>query len=231
MEKTIDSSLTQVITLLAELTVFNQLDFEQFLKQLIVIIQKIIPTDSCLIYFYDKQHKHLLLIGSKNPQTNTINTLSMEEGEGITGWVAKYKQTVVIEKKAYQDPRFKAFAQLPEDTFESFLSVPIVNETGVVGVINVQNKKPHSFDVSQVKTIESLVKIISSAFAKVILERKVSTLENQLEERKVVEKAKGILMRLRNMTEEQAFAFIRGEAMNRRKSMKDIADAILLVWQ
>lgn len=231
MEKIIDSSLTQVITLLSELIVFHQFDFEQFLKQLIVIIQKIAPTDSCLIYFYDKQHKQLLLIGSKNPHTSILNTLSMEEGEGITGWVARYEQTVVIEKKAYQDPRFKAFEQLPEDTYESFLSVPIVNETGVIGVINLQNKKPYIFATEQVKTIESLVKIISTAFAKIILERKVSTLENQLEERKVVEQAKGILMKLRNMTEEQAFAFIRGEAMNRRKSMKDIADAILLVWQ
>ncbi len=230
MKGTTDSTLTDVTNLLSELVVFNQFDFEQFLERLITIITDITPTDACLIYFYDKEHKKLLLVGSKNPHANPLETISMEEGEGITGWVAKHQKTVVIEEKAYKDSRFKAFEQLPEDTFESFLSVPIVNETGVVGVVNLQNKKSFHFLPKQIKTMESLVKIIASAFTKVVLERKVNFLEHQLEERKAIEKAKGILMKLRNMTEAQAFTFIRTEAMTRRKSMKEIADAILLVW-
>lgn len=231
MEKkiTLDASLRHVINLLSDIVVFNQYDFGQFLQKLIKIIIEIIPADSCFIYFYDKNTKQLILVGSKKPHIEELDHISMREGEGITGWVAQHEQTVTIEKNAYHDERFKPFEELPEDKYESFLSVPISNETGVVGVINLQNKKPYTFSSEQIKALESLVKIISSAFVKIVLERKVTKLETQLEERKVIEKAKGILMREKNLTEDKAFTFIRNEAMNKRKSMKEIADAIILV--
>ena len=227
----IDKSITEIINLLAELTVFNQYDFSEFLSRFIKIVIHIIPADSCLIYFFDKDSKQLTLVGSKKPHESAVGNITMHEGEGITGWVAEHKQTVAIEEKAYDDPRFKLFKQLPEDKYESFLSVPIINESGVVGVINFQNKSPQKFTPEQIRTIESLVKIIASAFVNILLERKVNKLELQLEERKLVEKAKGVLMKVRNITEDEAFRLIRSEAMNKRKSMKEIAEAILIVWQ
>lgn len=232
MDKVIslDSSMVEVINLLSGLVVFNEYDFSHFLKQLIKIIIKVIPADSCLIYFYDQQKKQLILVGSKKPHVEAIDKIVMREGEGITGWVAQHHKTVALSEKAYLDDRFKAFAQLPEDKFESFLSVPIINETGVVGVINIQNREPVEFSKQQIHTIESLVKIIASAFAQTILQRKVDKLEMQLEERKVIERAKGILMKTRNFSENDAFTFIRTEAMKHRKTMKEIAEAILLVW-
>lgn len=225
-----NDSLSRVINLLSDLVVFNHLDFDQFLKKLIKIIAEIIPVDSCLIYFYDRDKKQLILIGSKKPHNLEIGHIILQKGEGITGWVAEHKQTVVLEKQAYLDPRFKLFKELPEDKYESFLSVPIIDQTGVVGVINLQNRKPMSFTKMQIETIESLVKIISSAFIKVALERKVIHLTDKLEERKVVEKAKGILMKEKKLSEEESYSFIRKEAMSKRKSMKEIADAILLVF-
>jgi signal transduction protein with GAF and PtsI domain len=228
---TFDSSFGEVINLLSALVVFKEYDFNQFLRKLIKIILTIIPADSCLIYFYDQQKKQLILVGSKKPHVEAMDKIVMHEGEGITGWVAQHHKTVALTEKAYLDQRFKSFEELPEDKFESFLSVPISNDTGVVGVINIQNKAPYEFSKQQIKTIESLVKIIASAFAQTVLQRKLDKLQTQLEERKVIEKAKGILMQTRKMSEDAAFAFIRSESMRHRKSMKEIAEAILLVWQ
>src|SRR5262245_44996623 len=119
MEKTFttDSSLADVINLLSALVVFKEYDFNQFLKQLIKIIVKIVPADSCLIYFYDQQSKQLILVGSKKPHVEEMNKIVMQEGEGITGWVAEHGKTVAIAQKAYLDERFKSFAELPEDKF------------------------------------------------------------------------------------------------------------------
>lgn len=78
---------------------------------------------------------------------------------------------------------------MPEDLYESFLSVPIPDRSGVVGVINFQNKLEYKFSQKQIKIIESIVKIISSAFVKIALTRQIYLLENKLEERKIVEKA------------------------------------------
>jgi signal transduction protein with GAF and PtsI domain len=119
---------------------------------------------------------------------------------------------------------------LPEDKYEAFLSVPIIDREGVVGVINLQNKKPFWFTTDQIKTMEAMVQIIASAFEKVILQRKVGYLQNKLDERKAIEKAKGLLMKFKKIAENDAYKLLRDEAMKKRKTMKEIADAVILVW-
>jgi response regulator NasT len=59
------------------------------------------------------------------------------------------------------------------------------------------------------------------------LDGEVKTLEERLETRKVVEKAKGVLMEQQGMTEAEAFRHIQRTAMNQRTSMKALAQSIL----
>lgn len=219
----------EVVTLLSDLTVFNHYDFNEFLKKLIKVVMKVVPVDSCLIYFYDREKKQLILIGSKKHHDELLGHISMKKGEGITGWVVEHNRTVAIEKEAYKDKRFKLFKELPEDKFEGFLSVPIVDMNGVAGVINLQSRFPCSFSKIQIETVEAIVKIISAAFVKEIQDRRIGQLENKLKERQVVEEAKGILMKVRHLSEDEAHHFIRKEAMEKRKSMREIAEAILLI--
>lgn len=222
-------SLTRTIDLLAKLVVFNSYDFGEFLNELMKLIMKIIPIDSCLIYFYDRQNKELILVASKEPHEKLLGKIKLRWGEGITGWVAEHKKTVILQKQAYKDRRFKFFKELPEDRYEAFLSVPIVDREGTVGVVNLQHRITYRFTPDQVKTIEAIVKIIASAFEKVVLERKVDHLETKLEERKTIEKAKGILMKQKGIDENTAYTMLRNEAMKTRKSIRDIAEAVILV--
>ncbi len=60
------------------------------------------------------------------------------------------------------------------------------------------------------------------------LEEQVSGLEDKIETRKVVERAKGILMDKFQMKENEAFRRIQTQSMNTRKSMKEIAEAIII---
>ena len=218
-----------IINLLSDLVVFNHYDFNEFLQKLIKVVNQVIPVDSCLIYFYDRDHKELILVGSKKRHDELLGHITMRKGEGITGWVVEHSKTVALKKEAYKDPRFKFFKELPEDKFEGFLSVPILDESGVVGVINLQSKLPYSFSNTQVQSLEAIVKIISAAFAKITLERKIGRLEDKLKERQIVEEAKGILMKVRSLSENDAYHFLRKEAMTKRKTIKEIAEAVILV--
>lgn len=226
----INNKLVKIIDLLFEITVSNKLTFDSFLKKLIKIIDQVIEVDSCLIYFYDKDNNKLILIGSKIPHKNLLGKISLKKGEGITGWVFEHKKPVVIKEKAYQDRRFKFFKELPEDKYEAFLSIPIYDEKEVIGVINLQNKNPYQFDKKTVKTLQTIAKIIASAFRKVYLERQVNFFKNKLEERKIIEKAKGILMEKEKLSENEAYKKLRNEAMRKRKTLKEIAEAVILVW-
>ena len=226
----VHESLYNIIHLLGDLTIFKSFNFEGFLKKLIHLILQIVPVDSCLIYFYDRSKNELILIASKKPHAKLLGRITLKKGEGITGWVAETKKTVVLKKQAFKDVRFKPFKELPEDRYEAFLTVPIVDQEGIVGVINLQHKQPYSFTKKEIGALEAIVKIVSSAFKTIVLERKISKLENSLKERKLVERAKGILMKIRKISEAQAYEIIRQEAMKKRKNKRDIAEAILMVF-
>jgi uroporphyrinogen-III synthase len=219
---------SQIATILSDLIVFDRLSLDQFLDKIIKLINKIIDVDSCFIYLY--QNKKLTLFASKKPHQNLLGKITLKEGEGITGWVAEHKKTVAIKEKAYLDPRFKFFKELPEDQYESFLSVPIIDKQGLVGVINLQNKKPKVFSKKEKQMVEIFASVIASGLRKVILQQKLGLLEEKLEERKIVEKAKGILMKKENLTEEEAYKKMQKEAMKKRKKLKEIAEAVILLW-
>jgi len=218
----------KIATILSDLIVFDRLSLDQFLDKIIKLINKIIDVDSCFIYLY--QNKKLTLFASKKPHQNLLGKITLKEGEGITGWVAEHKKTVAIKEKAYLDPRFKFFKELPEDRYEAFLSVPIIDKQGLVGVINLQNKKPKVFSKKEKQMVEIFASVIASGLRKVILQEKLGFLEEKLEERKIVEKAKGILMKKENLTEEEAYQKMQKEAMKKRKRLKEIAEAVILLW-
>lgn len=60
------------------------------------------------------------------------------------------------------------------------------------------------------------------------LETEIGTLQEKMEARKLIDRAKGILMDKRGMTEQDAFRWIQTQSMNARKSMRELAEAVIL---
>jgi two-component system, response regulator PdtaR len=80
----------------------------------------------------------------------------------------------------------------------------------------------------QKKDLLPTIEMAASRFAEIVaLEREVSGLTERLETRKVVERAKGVLMTEHGMTEPQAFRWIQRTAMDRRTTMRDVAAKVL----
>ena len=76
------------------------------------------------------------------------------------------------------------------------------------------------------------IEIATSRFSEFrIMQQEVEDLQNALETRKVVDRAKGILMDTQGMTEQEAFRKIQKMSMNTRKAMKEVAEAIILAKQ
>ncbi|MBA8822425.1 MAG: ANTAR domain-containing response regulator [Brucella sp.] len=77
----------------------------------------------------------------------------------------------------------------------------------------------------RVKPILDMAVSRFNAFSR--LQRELADAKSALEERKVVERAKGILMKMRGLSEEDAFSLLRQTAMNEKKKMSDIAQSIV----
>ncbi len=133
---------------------------DRILAEVVKIVGDTTGGDSVFVYLLDEGKQRLVLMASKIKHAQEVGEVNLKIGEGITGWVASTSTPVAISAKAYQDKRFKGFDVLPEDKYEAFLSVPIVNKKECVGVINVQHKKPHEYGDKTVKLISLIAKQI-----------------------------------------------------------------------
>lgn len=196
------------------------------LNRIVDFASSLISCDSCFIYVLEQDK--LVLRASKNPHADVVDHLGIWLGQGITGWVGWHREPVAIPCKALQDPRFKRFPDLPEDSFEAFLSVPILCRSKLVGVINLQHRKPYYHTQNEVKLLSTIGHLVGAEIERARLETEILDLSDKLESRKHIERAKGLLQRDFGLDEEGAYRAMQRESRQRRKSMREIAEAIIL---
>ena len=133
----------QQLRLLQKISRFmvREMSLGSALQQVVSLVVEFMDCDSCLLYLL--QGQELVLCASNNPNPAAIGNVRLHFGEGLTGWVARERRLLSISREAYGDPRFKLFTNLPEDTYEAFLSAPVIMRDRVAGVINVQHREPH----------------------------------------------------------------------------------------
>ena len=196
------------------------------LASIVELVTTVIPCDSCFIYVLEQGK--LVLRASKNPHADLVDHLGVQLGQGITGWVAEHREPVAIASNASNDPRFMIFRSLPEDHFEAILSTPILRASKVVGVINLQHRLTYQHTANEVRLLSTLGFLVGAEIERARLESENVQLANRLEARKAVDRAKGILQRDLGMSEDEAYRTMQKESRQRRISMHEIAEAILL---
>ena len=97
-----------------------------------------------------------------------------------------------------------------------------------MGVINVQHRQAHVYTKRQIKLISTIGFLVGAEIEMARLESENLDLSRQLETRKLVERAKGVLQRDLGLNEEQAYLALQRQSRQKRKSMKEIAEAIIL---
>jgi uroporphyrinogen-III synthase len=199
---------------------------ENVLMEVVEFAASVVRCDSCFLYVLEDDQ--LILRASKNPHPEVVNRLKLRVGQGITGWVAEHREPAMVARNAYADPRFKLFNELPEDRFESFLSVPLISRGRLVGVLNLQNRAAHRYSDCEIGLVSTIGALVGAEIQMARLEGENSQLTQRLEVRKMVERAKGILQRDLTISEPEAYLMLQRQSQQRRKPMKEIAEAIVL---
>ncbi len=200
--------------------------FHTVLNRIVEFVSAVIPCDSCFIYVLEQDK--LVLRASKNPHADVVDHLGVQIGQGITGWVAQHREPVAIASGAANDPRFQAFRNLPEDHFEAILCVPILCASKVVGVITLQHRKPYDHKQQEIRLLSMIGYLVGAEIERARLEDENVELSDRLETRIAVDRAKGILQRDLSIAEDEAYRMMQRESRQRRRSMREIAEAILL---
>jgi len=232
-----EPTLTQV-SLLHRVSsiVASERTLDEMLGEIVGLTSHITNCDACLVYLIDVNSGEMVLRASQVPHAEELGNLRLQVGEGITGWVAEHKSVVALSSKAGADKRFKKFPSLVEDNYEAFLSVPLISSGDVIGVINVHHREKHDHTPDEVALLTFIGEQMGGAIMKssllqenLRLTEETKEVKRQLEERKLVERAKGLLQRKHNLTEEEAYLRLRNESRRLRRPMKDLAEAIILL--
>ncbi len=196
------------------------------LKLVVEFVSSVVKCDSCFVYVVEGNE--LILRASQNPHSEVVDRLKLRMGQGITGWVAEHKKPVAISREAALDRRFQSFHELPEDRFEAFLSVPILCRDKLVGVINVQHREPHAHGQREIQLISTIGFLVGPEIELVRLEAESLRSSELSEALEMVERAKAVLRRVLGVSDEAAAAMLQRESRERRKSMKEVSEAILV---
>ena len=208
--------------------VSSDLSLDEMLGEVIGLAVQATGCDACLVYLIDHDSGDIVLRASQVPHAKALGKLRMKVGEGVTGWVAEHKSFVALASHAASDARFKRFQALVEDTYEAFLSVPLVSGGEVIGVVNVHHRQPHQHAPEEISTLVFIGEQLGVAISRSVLEQENARLQGELATRKVVERAKGILQQRHGISEEDAYLRLRNQSRRLRRPMKELAEAIIL---
>jgi uroporphyrinogen-III synthase len=215
--------------------VSSELTLDEMLGEIVGLTAQVTDCDACLVYLLEPESGEIVLRASQVPHGAELGNLRMRMGEGVTGWVAEHKSVVALSANASLDHRFKRFQTLVEDTYEAFLSVPLVTGGDVIGVVNVHHREGHEHTPDEIALLTFVGEQMGGALSKSRLAEENARLmeetiemKRQLETRKLVERAKGILQQRQGLSEEEAYLRLRNESRRLRRPMRELAEAIIL---
>src|SRR5260370_14372854 len=136
--------------------------------EIIGVTAQVTGCDACLVYLLDRDTDEVVLRASQVPHASALGNLRMKMGEGVTGWVAEHKSVVALASNAAADARFKLLPALIEDTYEAFLSVPLVSGGDIIGVTNFHHREAHQHTSDEITLLTFCVEQIDGAMSTAI---------------------------------------------------------------
>src|SRR5215472_14188742 len=161
--------------------VSSNLSLEKMLQELIGLAVDVTYCVACLVYLVDHATIEFLLRASQLPPSEGRGCIRLTMREGITGWVALHKSVVALPDNASADARFKTFQTLPEDTYEAFLSVPLISNGELIGVINIHHRPKHTHSPDEIALVSFIGEQMGGAIAKSKLEERSESAARRME--------------------------------------------------
>ena len=209
-------------------TITSNLYLGDILKLIVTVTAEIMDSKICSLMLIDEKTKELVLKATQSMSEVYNKKPNLKVGEGIAGKVASENKPIAVydlsKGSEYKSKNIAVVAGL-----KSLLSVPLAVKGKVIGVLNNYTSYPHNFTEDEVNILTTVANQAAIVIENAELMVKTKVVQEELETRKSVERAKGILMRGQGMSEEEAFRKIQKQSMDLRKSMREIAEAIILM--
>ena len=232
MEKTKPEIYDKYIKAVTDISraITSDLYLEDILKLIVMVTAKVTGFEVCSLWLVDdtENPKRIWLKATQSIDTEYMKNRSLGRVEGVVGFVATHNQSLII-KDVLKEPRFKEKEMAKKLGLVSMLSMPLqVKDNKVIGVLNCFTSEPHEFSKTEVNLIAAVANQAAVAILNTELLVKTKVIQEELETRKMVERAKEIIMQKRKIKSDEAYRWLQKRSMDSRKSMRQIAEAVLL---
>ncbi|MDP3143541.1 MAG: GAF and ANTAR domain-containing protein [Candidatus Omnitrophota bacterium] len=221
--------ITKQIEALSKISkaITSDLYLDDILKLIVSVTAQAMGSKICSLMLLDEKGQNLVIRATQSISEAYNKKPPLRVGEGVAGKVVITKKpTVIYDVKEEKEYKYKDIAK--NESLVSLLCVPLIVKNKAIGVINLYTHKPHKFTKNEIGILMAIANQAAMVIENTELMVKTRIIQEELETRKLVERAKGILMREQNLSEDEAYRLIQKHSMDNRKSMRQVAEAIIL---
>lgn len=212
------SKIAQAIT--------SDLYLDDILRLIVTVTAQTLGSKICSLMLLDEKKQELVIRATQSISESYNKKPPLKVGEGIAGKVVRQMKPITVydvtEEKEY---KYKDIAR--KEGLASLLCVPLLVKSRAIGVVNLYTSKPHNFSKNEIHMLTAVANQAAMVIENTELMVKSKIIQEELETRKLVEKAKGILMKEQDLSEDVAYRTIQKYSMDSRKSMRQVAEAIV----
>jgi signal transduction protein with GAF and PtsI domain len=204
----------------------SDLYLEDILKLIVNVTAQSLGSNLCSLMLLNDKNE-LIIRATQTVSEAYLKKLPIRIGEGISGKAAEQNKPIAVyDVREEKDYKYKEVAK--KEGICSLLCVPLAVKSKVIGVINLYTSEPHKFTKNEINVLSAIAAQSALVIENTELMVKTKIIQEELETRKLTERAKGILMRDRKMDEAEAYRLLQKYSMDNRKSMRQVAEAIIL---
>ncbi|MCK5838035.1 MAG: GAF and ANTAR domain-containing protein [Desulfobacula sp.] len=232
MENNDDQTYDGYIKALTDISraITSDLFIEDLLKLIVMVTAKVTGVEICSLWIVNDEEKppKIRLKATQSISPDYIMDRALNLDEGVVGFVVTHKKPLVLADVLESD-LFKEKEMAKKLGLVSMVGIPLVaKEEKVIGVLNCFTATPHDFSDTEVNLLRAVANQSAIAIVNTELMVKTKVIQEELEARKKIEQAKEVLMHNRQMTGDEAYGWIRKRSMDSRKSIREVAEAVIL---
>lgn len=217
------------LDLLSEIskTIVSDYYLKEILQLIVTTTAQVMGSKICSIMLLDEKKQELVIAATQSLSQEYVGKANLKMGQSISGKVVTEKRPITV-VDVTREPIFMFPDIAKRAGLVSMLSVPMLIKDRVIGVINSYTQKEYKFSSEEIDILQAIANQAAVAIENTRLGEEILAAKEALETRKIVERAKGVLMRELGIAEDDAYRKIHKKSMDLRKSMREVAEAIIV---
>lgn len=209
-------------------SVTSQEYLDDILDLIVVTTAEMLDSKICSIMLLDASRRELAIKATQSLSDEYRKKANISVDNSISGEVVKSKKAMTI-ANVQKEERYRFRDLAVKEGLTSMLSVPMIFKDQAIGIVNVYTKEPHRFSEDEIDALQIVANQAAVAVEHTKVVEESMKAKEALETRKLVERAKGILMKMQGIDEDKAYKLIHKKSMDSCRSMKDIAESVILM--